>query len=174
MRKWLGVIGGAVLGAVLVTGIFMATSRRPTPKALPAVSPSASAAAQAAPATEVPELDAPAEAPRPSSSLPADAPKAVTFGVILISYAGADFAPTGARSKADALTLATNLAQAAMTDFDGTVAKGDRGSTKDAGSLPQGVLDPATEYALFTLPVGKVFPTPLDTPRGFWVVRRIR
>jgi hypothetical protein len=52
------------------------------------------------------------------------------------------------------------------------VTRGDRGSTANAGRIPRGVLEPAPEYVLFTLPKGEVSPTPVDTPRGYWVVRR--
>jgi len=33
------------------------------------------------------------------------------------------------------------------------------------------VLEPAVEYAIFTLPVGSVS-DPLETPRGYWIVKR--
>jgi parvulin-like peptidyl-prolyl isomerase len=42
----------------------------------------------------------------------------------------------------------------------------------DAGTIPRGVLEPTVEYALFTLKPGDVS-DPIDTPRGFWIVRRI-
>ena len=96
----------------------------------------------------------------------------VRFGVILVHYRGAQAAPPTARSKDEALALARTLAEAARTDFKAQVSKGDPGSMDDAGRIPRGVLEPATEYALFTLSPGSVS-DPLDTPRGFWIVKRI-
>ena len=61
---------------------------------------------------------------------------------------------------------------AAQQDFAEAVKKGDRGSTTDAGRIPRGVLEPYLEYVLFTLEKAKVHPEPLDTPRGYWIVRR--
>jgi parvulin-like peptidyl-prolyl isomerase len=43
---------------------------------------------------------------------------------------------------------------------------------EDAGRIPRGVLEPAAEYALFTLSPGAVS-DPVETPRGFWIVKRI-
>jgi parvulin-like peptidyl-prolyl isomerase len=37
--------------------------------------------------------------------------------------------------------------------------------------MPRGVLEPALEYTLFTLPVGGVS-DPLETPRGYWIAKR--
>jgi hypothetical protein len=34
------------------------------------------------------------------------------------------------------------------------------------------VLEPPIEYVLFLLEKGAISPTPLDTPRGIWIVRR--
>jgi hypothetical protein len=36
------------------------------------------------------------------------------------------------------------------------------------------VLEPVVEYLLFTLPKGEVYPEPIDTPRGYWIIRRNR
>lgn len=103
--------------------------------------------------------------------LPPGAPKQVRFGVVLVQYHGAQGAPAGMRSKDDALALARTLADQAKGDFRGTVAKGDPGSTDDAGRLPRGVLEPEAEYQLFTLEKGATS-DPIDTPRGYWIVRR--
>ncbi|WP_437725393.1 peptidyl-prolyl cis-trans isomerase [Sorangium sp. So ce861] len=105
-------------------------------------------------------------------ALPAEAPKKVRFGVVLVQYRGAQGAPQSARSKDAALTLARELAEVAKTDFKAAVDKGDKGSTDDLGYLPRGVLEPAPEYELFSLPKGGVS-GPVDTPRGFWIARRI-
>jgi hypothetical protein len=107
-----------------------------------------------------------------SAGLPKGSPKTVRFGVILVQYRGAELAPPSARPKPEALTLARSLAEAANTDFKAQVQRGDPGSMDDAGRIPRGVLEPAVEYALFMLPKGGVS-EPIDTPRGFWIVRRI-
>jgi len=109
------------------------------------------------------------EAPPP---LPADAPKSVVFGVILVQYQGAQGAPPNARSRDAALTLAKQLAEEAKQDFKAAAAKGDKGSMENAGRIPRGMLEPAPEYVLFTLPKNGVS-DPVDTPRGFWIARRI-
>ena len=112
------------------------------------------------------------DADGPGSTLPAGSPKMVRFGVILVQYRGAQAAPPGARSKDEALSLAKSLAEAAKVDFKAQVAKGDPGSMDDAGKIPRGVLEPASEFALFTMSPGMTS-SPIDTPRGFWIVRRI-
>jgi parvulin-like peptidyl-prolyl isomerase len=104
--------------------------------------------------------------------LPASAPKRVGFGVVVIGYQGAQAAPQEARSKIDAKRRAESLIVDAKHDFAAAVAKGDRGSTADAGHVPRDVLEPAVEYLLFTLQKGDVCAEPIDTPRGYWIVRR--
>ena len=104
--------------------------------------------------------------------LPASAPTKVGFGAVIFAYQGAQGAPHDARSKEEARKKAVETIELAQKDFAAAVAKGDRGSTTDAGRLPRGVIEPPIEYYLFTLEKGKVHPEPIDTPRGFWVVRR--
>jgi hypothetical protein len=106
------------------------------------------------------------------STLPSTAPKTVRFGVVLVQYRGAQGASPTARSKDEAKSLAATIAEGAKTDFKAAVQKGDPGSTDDAGRMPRGVLEPSAEYALFTLDRGTVS-DPIDTPRGFWIVKRI-
>jgi parvulin-like peptidyl-prolyl isomerase len=89
-----------------------------------------------------------------------------------VQYRGAEVATPATRSRQEALVLARSIAQAAKTDFKSEVEKGDPGSMNDAGSIPRGVLEAPVEYALFTLKPGEVS-DPIDTPRGFWIVRRI-
>lgn len=108
----------------------------------------------------------------PVPPLPEGAPKSVRVGVVMITYAGAQGAPGNARSKADAFDLATKLAADAKSDFHGAVRRGDDGSADDVGRIPRGVLELAVEYSIFTLPVGQIG-GPIDTPRGFWIVKRI-
>lgn len=112
-------------------------------------------------------------------ALPADAPKSVVFGVVLVTYRGAQGLPGGPRLPATvrtrdaALELAKQIAEVAKTDFKAAVGKGDKpGSMENAGRIPRGVLEPAPEYVLFSLPKGGVS-EPVDTPRGYWIVQRI-
>lgn len=104
--------------------------------------------------------------------LTGDAPKSILFGVILVTYKGAQGAPANARSRDAALELAKQLAVDAKQDFKATVAKGDKGSMENAGRMPRGMLEPAPEFVLFSLPKDGVS-DPVDTPRGFWIARRI-
>lgn len=108
----------------------------------------------------------------PAPPLPAEAPKRVRFGVILVQYRGAQGAAPATRPREAALTLAQQLAEEAKQDFKAALAKGDKGSTEDLGYIPRGVLEPAPEFELFSLPKGGVG-GPVDTPRGYWIVRRI-
>ncbi len=107
----------------------------------------------------------------PVPPLPEISPKTVKFGVVLVAYRGAQGAPKIARTRADALEIAKKLAIEAKADFAAAVAQGDSGSVKDLGRVPRGVLEPAPEYALFTMKAGSVS-DPIDTPRGFWIVKR--
>lgn len=104
--------------------------------------------------------------------LAADAPKSVVFGVILVAYKGAQLAPPNARTREQALELAKQLATEAKQDWKAALAKGDKGSLENAGRMPRGMLEPAPEYVLFSLPKDGVS-EPVDTPRGFWIVKRI-
>jgi hypothetical protein len=107
-----------------------------------------------------------------ATRLPDKAPRTVHFGVVLVTHQGAQGAPATARPKKEALDLATRLAADAKTDFSGAVRRGDSGSMSDAGRMPRGVLEPNVEFVLFTLPVGDVS-EPLETPRGYWIVKRL-
>jgi hypothetical protein len=106
------------------------------------------------------------------SAMPSGAPRHVKIGVVLISFAGAEGAPPNARSKRDALALADRLLQEARSDFHHAVSNGDPGSSDDVGRLPRGVLDPRTELAVFALGNGEVSEV-LDTPRGYWIAKRL-
>jgi hypothetical protein len=130
--------------------------------------------------TAAPAADAAAGATLPDGTpvppLPFSAPRQVRFGVVLVTYADAQPSATGTRpahrSKADAKSLADRLAATATQDFRVAVQQGDPGSTEDLGQLKAGILEPAPEYILFTLPVGAVG-GPVDTPRGYWIVKRL-
>lgn len=108
----------------------------------------------------------------PVPPLPEKAPRSVRFGVVLVTYAGASLAPADARPRAEAEALARNLARDAKADFHAAVARGDSGSADDLGRMPRGMLEQGVEYTLFTMAPGEVS-EPVDTPRGFWIMRRI-
>lgn len=107
----------------------------------------------------------------PVPSLDVNAPKTVTFGIILVFYRGAQGAPRDARPREDALALAQTIAEEAKTDFVAAGRKGDVGM-ENAGSVTRGVLEPSPEYTLFSLAVGDVS-APVDSPRGYYVFKRI-
>jgi hypothetical protein len=104
--------------------------------------------------------------------MPSTAPRHVKIGVVLVSFAGAEGAPPSARSKKEALAIADRLGSDAKTDFHRAVSGGDPGSADDIGRLPRGVLDPRTEISVFALAPGEVSDV-LETPRGYWIVKRI-
>lgn len=103
--------------------------------------------------------------------LPKTAPATVRFGAILVTYRGAEQADTQTRTREAALDQAKKLAEAAQTDF---VEAGKRGDVflGDAGVIPQGFLEPAPQHVLFGLEVGGVG-GPVDSPRGFYVFKRL-
>jgi parvulin-like peptidyl-prolyl isomerase len=102
-----------------------------------------------------------------------DAPKSVHFGVVLIQFKGAQGAKADARSYDEAKALATEIAPLAKEDFEAAVKKGDPGSTTNAGRMFRHILEPAPEAALFSLAEGEVS-DPVDTPRGIWIVKRLK
>jgi hypothetical protein len=112
----------------------------------------------------------------PVPGLPLGVPRQVRFGVVLVSYAGAQ--PSAAegrpspRARADARALADKLVASAQQDFHAAVQQGDPGSADDVGHVKLGILEPAPEFVLFTLPVDGVG-GPIETPRGFWIVKRL-
>lgn len=111
----------------------------------------------------------------PVPSLPLAVPREVRFGVVLVAYDGVQPGPgarLATRSKADAKALADKLVATAHQDFHAAVQQGDAGSADDIGRVKVGILEPAPEYVLFTLPVDGVG-GPVDTPRGYWIVKRL-
>jgi hypothetical protein len=120
------------------------------------------------PAGEEPHGDTPLLAipPTPGSS------RQVRVGIVLVQYDGAQGAGPKARSKKDAQIIAQKLADEARADFRDAVQHGDTGSSDDIGHIQRGVLDAPTESVLFALPVGGVSDV-IDTPRGFWIAKRI-
>jgi hypothetical protein len=111
----------------------------------------------------------------PVPLLPVGVPREVRFGVVLVSYAGAQPSVGGgrpsSRSRGDAKILAAKLLVTAEQDFHLAVQQGDSGSSDDVGRVKLGILEPAPEYVLFTLAAGGVA-GPVDTPRGYWIVKR--
>ena len=99
-------------------------------------------------------------------------PRSVRFGVVLVTFAGAQGAGDKARSKAAAQELAQKLAEEAKTDFHAAVTHGDSGSADDMGRMQRGVLEAPSEAILFGLTTGATS-DPFETPRGFWIVKRL-
>jgi len=182
-----GLLFVAALGAVAVYGLRpkRALEHAPTPKAsasvrrAPSAAPSGSAAPEASGADSGSGRDGvvtegfetfPDGGKVPE--LPASAPARVGFGAVIFTYQGSQGVSRDARSKDDARKKAAESIELAQKDFAAAVAKGDHGSTTDAGRVPRGVLEPPIEYYLFSLEKGKVHPEPIDTPRGYWVLRR--
>jgi PPIC-type PPIASE domain len=155
--------------AVNVGSAHTSAPSAPPPSASAAPSAKEEAEAPADPTTE--SFDTLPDG-RKVPPLPDSAPKQVGFGVVVVAYQGAQAAPKDARSKEEALRKAEALVAEAKQDFAAAVAKGDHGSTSDAGHVPRDVLEPAVEYLLFTLQKRDVYAHPIDTPRGYWIVRR--
>jgi PPIC-type PPIASE domain len=185
-----GLLFVAAIAAAAVLGLRPKKVLEATPAAKPSAlahaKPSAAPSASAAPKDAPSDLDggvATAEGVVTEGfenfpdggkvpELPASAPTRIGFGAVVFAYRGAQNAPSDARSKEDAKKKASEAIELAQKDFAAAVAKGDKGSTTDAGHVPRGVIEPPIEYVLFTLEKGKVHPEPIDTPRGYWVVRR--
>ena len=176
-----------VVGAIVVGVVGWVTLETNAPRT--DVRPAASASATASSAPPVPDAGPSTLAPPetnegdgglflPALSLgdagvmPASAPRSVKIGVVVVSFAGAEGAAPNARSKKDALAIAERLGADAKTDFHRAVAAGDSGSDDNIGRLPRGVLDPRTEIAVFALGAGEISDV-LETPRGYWIVKRI-
>jgi len=175
----------ALLGAILITH----TTPPKRPHARPAKPAASASAGPVTSATAAAALDAGADsdaaAPVPFTEgfetfpdggkvpeLPNAAPSEVSFGVVQFTYQGAQFSAPDSRSKEQARQKAEATLDLAKHDFAAAVGKGDRGSTSDAGRIPRGVLEPPIEYVLFMLDKGSVSPAIIDTPRGYWILRR--
>ena len=181
------ILVGAAVIAVVGWMTYEAESSRPrvkpvvvaTDAAAPPATDTGSASTDAGAPGPAAEEDLDAGLFLPSLSLgdasvimPSGAPRSVKIGVVLVSFAGAEGASPSARSKSDALAIAERLGGEARSDFHRAVTSGDPGSADDIGRLPRGVLDPRTEVAVFGLAPGEVSEV-LETPRGFWIVKRI-
>lgn len=181
-QRWASILAGAGIVAVVGWMTVEAQSAPPLNKkdapAATSVSAASSSAvpradAEAPPAAEIDGgLFLPTLTLGDAAVMPSNAPRSVKIGVVLVAFAGAEGAPPTARSKKDARTVADRLSADARTDFHQAVTGGDPGSADDIGRLPRGVLDPSTEVAVFALPPGEVSDV-LETPRGYWIVKRI-
>lgn len=107
-----------------------------------------------------------------AAALPSGAPRTVRVGLVFVQWKGAEGATTSTRPKGDALAKAQELAAQAKEDFRRAVTQGDPGSAEDIGRIPRGTLDPRTEAVLFNLAPGAVSEA-IETPRGYWIVKRI-
>jgi hypothetical protein len=185
MQKWKLVILATTLAiAGLIFGLFHLARQQEKARATPIASTSPSVrASEPAQQAKVDSVSRPSDPGHesatssngpPAPQLPATAPNDVTFGAILFAFEGAEGAPVSARSKTSALEAAKRLLPTAQSDFEQAAKQGDRGSTANAGSIRRGILEPSLEYALFTLEKGAVYPEPVETPRGYWIMRRIR
>jgi hypothetical protein len=157
-----------------------------TPRAVASVTPNAVSSASIPQVASAAALEAPAAAPssmrdyslmpdgKPVPELPATAPKTCGFGAVLFTHEGAQFAPRKARSKVEAYQLAKSVLAQAEQNFSEAVKHGDPGSLADAGSIGRGILERSVEYRLFTLEKGQVSPEPVETPRGYWVLKRLK
>ncbi|HYQ47363.1 MAG TPA: hypothetical protein VER11_35575 [Polyangiaceae bacterium] len=184
-RSTAALLGLGFLAALTGVILVMHDSPKPPLKAKPAASaaPSANVAASASAAVDAGPPDDAGTTPFTEGfetfadggkvpDLPNSAPQELSFGVVQFTYQGAQFAGSDARSKEAARQKAEATLELAKHDFAAAVGKGDRGSTADAGRIPRGVLEPPIEYVLFTLDKKTVYSSVIDTPRGFWIVRR--
>jgi hypothetical protein len=190
-RSTAGLLGLGFIAALL--GVILITHQSPPkPPHSAAKKPAASASSSAGPpasAQASPVLDAGIDSDAAPAvpftegfetfpdggkvpELPSAAPAEVSFGVVQFAYQGAQFAPPDSRPKEQARQKAEATLELAKHDFAAAVSKGDRGSTSDAGRIPRGVLEPPIEYVLFMLDKGTVSPAIIDTPRGYWILRR--
>ncbi len=89
------------------------------------------------------------------------------IGVVIYSF------EQGKRSKAMAKALADKSLQVAGTDFAAAVKAGDPDSDADYGTFAPHSFDPDVESAIVAIPPGQVG-GPIETSRGYWVVKRIK
>lgn len=190
MRRWSAPLGLGLLvllsGALVLREQGAVASGKEAPAAAPDVetSQAANAVLPAAVAGEPAVEPVVAALPRrvqtfdvledgsPVPTLDASAPRRVKVGVALFRYRGAEGAGAQSRSRDEARELATAALAKGGSDFGQIVALADPGSAVDVGWVGRGVLERAVEYPIFSAKVGDTLPRPIDTPRGYWVVRR--
>jgi hypothetical protein len=107
-------------------------------------------------------------------ALPEGAPTEVKLGIAIFRYQGAQSPPESRRTKKEAEELAKKAIAAAQSEFLEAVKLGDLGSHENIGWIKQGVLEKAVEYAVFTTDKESLGKAPIDTPRGYWVIKRLR
>jgi len=158
------------------TGDEAASSPDQAPEAEPPKTDAVAALPTSAPVVPTGDLKRFSRMPDGSEvpGLPSGAPQRVKMGIALFRYKGAQGPPASTRTREEALSLAKKAQIKGEEQFSAAVKMGDRGSAENIGWMKRGVLEPAVEYALFTVDKGKLSKEPIDTPRGFWVVRRIR
>ena len=180
-----------ILGISLALGavLLIVFEKTPSEAATPADASAAPAAASAPSKEAAPTPTAASVIPaRPATNtkfdklddgnavpaLAEDAPQQVKLGVALFAYDGAQGVPPGSRSRDAALELARAALQAGTAEFAKALEKADRGSRDDVGWVRRGILEKRVEYEVFRLEKGTLASEPIDTPRGFWVVRRLQ
>ena len=109
----------------------------------------------------------------PVPDLPPGSPPTVRFGAFLIPYEGAEYAPKDAPTREQAQTRARELLKLARSDFE-LASEDAHAGGPDLGRIHRGILEPALELALFSLKPGEIHPDPVDSPRGFWVLKRLK
>jgi pyruvate/2-oxoglutarate dehydrogenase complex dihydrolipoamide acyltransferase (E2) component len=172
-----GVATLGVVGVALTVSLDKPWVSPLPPKDASADAPAASAIAEAGSPPE-PVIDVDASLPStPSLTLDligaSDAStRHVKVGVVLVQFAGAQGALPTARPKANALELARKLADEAKVDFHQAVTHGDSGSADDIGRIGRGILEPQVEGVVFGMTPGQTS-EPIETPRGYWVVKRL-
>jgi hypothetical protein len=186
LQRWASIGVGVVVVFIVGWMTYAATEIRPIKKETDAATSTVASASPSAGPDASAEADAGALAADghdgglfltpPSLGdaglLPTGGPRNVRIGVVLVAYKGAEGAGGSARSAQEARGIADRLAQTARTDFHAAVGGGDPGSADDIGKIPRGVLDPRTEGAVFALAAGDVSEV-LETPKGYWIVKRI-
>jgi hypothetical protein len=159
-----GVATLGVVGVALTVSLDKPWVSPLPPKDASADAPAGSAIAEAGSPPE-PVIDVDASLPStPSLTLDligaSDAStRHVKVGVVLVQFAGAQGALPTARPKANALELARKLAD-------------DSGSADDIGRIGRGILEPQVEGVVFGMTPGQTS-EPIETPRGYWVVKRL-
>jgi len=189
MHRWTSLAFGLLFVAAVV-GIVLA-SRLPEPQ-LAVASASAPASSPPPVSSETPvavDAGAPDEVESASArksafrtlpdggpvpKLAESAPQSIELGIVLFQYRGAQNASSDSRTRDEAKRKAEQLIELAKEDFDEAVKLGDPGSLASAGTIPRNVLEPVVEYTVFNLEPGALHTEPLDTPRGFWIVRRLK
>jgi hypothetical protein len=110
----------------------------------------------------------------PVPALPPDAPEKVKLGVVLVRYQGTQGSSDSTRSRESALALANEITDLAKKDFNEAIKRGDRGSSDNVGWIKQRILERSVEHSVFSLEKGQISDAPIDTPRGFWIVKRLK